>query len=238
MGIGSLAQGTDISHYGVENSTLEFHHCDVGLRPGFWRSVGHYPNVFALESLVDEIAMASGKDPLEYRLSQLKDERAKQVLELLGKESGWPDLANPKGIALFLGYQSVAGLVVELDASASGFRVSRMICVADCGFVLNPDQVSAQLEGALIFGLSSVLGEEIGIQQGNVNSANFDTYPILTINDAPEIQIFFVDSGQQPGGVGELGVPLVAPAVCNALATVGRRERQLPVMRNMRVSNH
>jgi isoquinoline 1-oxidoreductase beta subunit len=209
---------------------------DPGVPTGPWRSVGASQNAFAVECFVDELAAAAGRDPLEFRLAALKHApRHRAVLKLAADEADW-HLRMSKGrgcgIAVYHSYGSWVAQVAEVSRQESGFKVERIVCAIDCGTVVNPDAVKAQVEGAIVFGLSAALHGEITLRDGAVQQSGFQDYPILRLRDTPEIEVHLVPSHAHPGGVGEPGVPPVAPAVANALfAATGERLRRLPLVR-------
>jgi len=229
-----LALGDVDVPYAIRN-LLEVHvEEDPGVPTGPWRSVGASQNAFAVECFVDELAAAAGKDPLEFRLGLLKHApRHRGVLELAAQEADWHRrLPEGKGcgIAVYHSYGSWVAQVAEVSVQGEAFRVDRVVCAADCGTVVNPDAVVAQMEGAIIFGLSAALHGEITLRDGAVEQSSFKDYPILRMRDTPEIEVHLVPSRERPGGVGEPGLPPLAPAVANALAAAtGRRLRRLPL---------
>jgi len=227
--------GVDIP-YAVRNLREVHVEEDPGVPTGAWRSVGASQNAFAVECFVDELAVAAGRDPLEFRLAALKHApRHRAVLELAADEADWHrGMAKGKGygIAVYHSYGSWVAQVAEVSARKDGFKVERNVCAIDCGTVVNPDAVKAQVEGAIVFGLSAALHGEITLRDGAVRQSGFLDYPILRMRDTPEIEVHLVQSRAHPGGVGEPGVPPVAPAVANALfAATGRRARRLPLVR-------
>ena len=231
--VGTLAQGIGVKHYQTGHHRVYYHFIDTGVPKGLWRSVGYYPNTFAIESFVDELAALQNRDPLDFRLALIsKDAREFRVLDAVRRFSGWDQKSRPMGVALFSGYDSVAAMVVTLKNSDGTVPViDTVYCAADCGLVISPDRVRSQLEGGILFGLSSVLYEQIQFSNGVPRQSNFDDYPLLRFQDAPIIRLQLIDSEFEPGGVGELAVPLVAPAVGNALAAAGKtRPRRLPLL--------
>jgi len=206
-----------------------------GIPTAFWRSVGPSHNVFVVESFMDELAAAAKKDPVAYRLALLeKTPRAKAVLQLAAEKAGWGQ-PLPKGSGRGVSTQFVFGTymaqVAEVEVSKDGgVRVRRVVCAVDCGSVVNPDTVRAQVEGAVIFGISAALFGEITLKDGRVEQTNFDTYQVLRINEAPAIEVHIVPSTESPGGMGEPGTSAIVPAVTNAIfAATGRRLRKLPI---------
>ncbi|MCW8810598.1 MAG: molybdopterin-dependent oxidoreductase, partial [Ignavibacteriaceae bacterium] len=193
-------------------------------------------NPFAIESFIDELAFAANTDPVEFRMKMLPDDsRLKNVLKVLAEKSGWGigkilPKGRGRGVALFKGYDSFCAQVHEVTISGNKIKVDRVVAVIDCGIVVNPDLVEAQMEGAIVFGLSAALKGEITIKNGGVEQSNFDDYEILTYNEMPEIEVHYVKNTLPVGGVGEVGVPPCAPAVCNAIfAATGKRIRKLPI---------
>jgi isoquinoline 1-oxidoreductase beta subunit len=209
---------------------------DAGVPTGYWRSVGASQNAFAIECFVDELAAAAGRDPLAFRLALLgRSPRHRGVLELAAERADWGAKLPPgrgRGIAVYRSYGSWVAQVAQVRAEGGGWRIERIVCAADCGTVVNPDAVAAQMEGAIVFGLSAALRGEITLRKGAVEQSSFEDYPILRMRDTPAIEVHLVPSRARPGGVGEPGLPPVAPAVANALAAAtGRRIRRLPLLR-------
>ncbi len=233
-----LALGEVDIPYAIPNLRVVRIKEDPGVPAGYWRSVGASQNAFTIECFVDELARAAGKDPLAFRLGLLAHEpRHRAVLELAAERAGWQDKiakGRGRGIAVYRSYGSWVAQVAEVSVGEGGaWRVERVVCAADCGTVINPDAVCAQMEGAIVFGLSAALHGEITLHDGAVVQSGFEDYPILRMRDTPEIEVHLVPSRAHPGGVGEPGVPPVAPAVANALfAATGRRMRRLPLLRS------
>jgi isoquinoline 1-oxidoreductase beta subunit len=223
--------------YAVPNLRVDLHTVKSVVPVLWWRSVGHSHTAFAVESFIDEAARAAGKDPLEYRLSLLPPKsRHRGVLELAAKQAGW-GTAMPKGegrgIAVHESFGSIIAHVAEVSVDAdSEMRVRRVVTAIDCGEVVNPDIIEAQMEGGVAFGLSAALHGAITLKDGRVEQGSFDDYPVLRMSEAPRAEVHIVPSTEAPGGVGEPGVPPVAPAVANALfAAAGVRLRSLPMTR-------
>lgn len=209
--------------------------CDIPL--GYWRSVGESYNTFAVESAVDELAAAAGQDPLAFRKRLVAgskgDARAAGVLKAVEKLSGWskaPPSGSARGIAFLKGFGSYIALVAEVTRSSSDeIRVTKVACAIDCGIVVNPDSVEAQIQGGIAHGLGAAMWNEQTFVAGRPRVANYDRYPVLKLQQMPAISVKIVKSEADPGGVGETGVPCVAPAVANAWAKLtGDRLRSLP----------
>jgi isoquinoline 1-oxidoreductase beta subunit len=224
--------------YDVPNVRVEWVHKDFGVPVGFWRSVGSSQNAFVTESFVDELAHLAGQDPYAYRRALLgKAPRHRAVLELAATRAGWGSPLPPgqgRGIAVGFSYGSYAAHVAEVSVDADGtVRVRRLVAAIDCGIAVNPDQVRAQMEGGAIYALTAALHGEITLDGGRVQQSNFHDYPMLRIAEAPPVEVHILESGEAPGGLGEPGVPTVAPAVSNAiLAATGTRVRALPIRRD------
>jgi isoquinoline 1-oxidoreductase subunit beta len=206
-----------------------------GIQTAFWRGVGPTHNIFVVESFIDELAAAANQDPFEYRRALLgKSPRAKGVLELAAEKSGW-GRKLPAGQGRGLSVQYVFGTylseVAEVDVAKDGsVRVKRVVCAVDCGHVVNPDTVRAQLESGVIFGITAALYGAITLKNGRVEQSNFDNYRMLRIDEAPVIEVHIVESTEAPGGMGEPGTSALAPAVTNAVfAATGKRLRKLPI---------
>jgi len=234
-GPGLALDGIDMP-YAIANVREVHINDDPGVPTGAWRSVGASQNAYTIECFVDELAAATGKDPLAFRLALLK--RAphyRAVLELAADRAGW-DRTLPegrsRGIAVYRCFGSWVAQVAEVSVAEKGaLRVERVVCAADCGTLINPDAAAAQMEGGIIFGLSAALHGRITLHHGAVMQSSFEDYPLVTMRDAPEIEVHFVNSRHAPGGVGEPGVPPIAPAVANAVfAATGRRIRRLPLL--------
>ena len=221
--------------YAVPNILVDLHSPELPITVQWWRSVGHSHTAFVVESFIDEIAHAAGRDPLEFRQGLLAGSpRHLGVLNLAAEKANWGQPSaegRRQGIGLAASYGSYAAQVAEVSVSKEGkLRVHRIVCVVDCGRIVNPDTIVAQMESAIVFGLTATLYGEITVQKGRVVQGNFDAYPLLSIDETPDIEVHIVPSTESPGGIGEPGVPPVAPAVANALFAVnGARVRSLPI---------
>ena len=206
-----------------------------GIPTAFWRSVGPSHNVFVTESFMDELAVAAKQDPVAYRRTLLdKAPRAKGVLDLAAQKAGWgqpPPKGVGRGVSVQHAFATYMAQVAEVEVSRDGaVRVRRVVCAIDCGAVVNPDTVRAQIQSGIMFGLTAALDGEITLKDGRVEQTNFNTYKILRIDEAPAIEVYIVQSQEPPGGIGETGTSAVVPAVANAIfAATGRRIRKLPV---------
>ncbi len=206
-----------------------------GIPTAFWRGVGVTRGTFVVESFIDELAAISGQDPLAYRLALLeKNPRARAVLQTAADAASWGKPLKPgraRGLALCTGFGSFVAQVAEVEVEKDGtVKVIRVDCAVDCGTMVNPDGVRAQMEGGIIFGLSAALREEITLKEGRVEQSNFGDYPLLRINQAPLIRVHLIPNGEAPGGVGEPGTSCVMPALTNAVhAATGKRIKKLPV---------
>ena len=209
---------------------------EIGLPLGWWRSVYSSQNAFAEECFVDEVALAAGKDPLAFRLEILAaSSRLRGALELAAAKAGWgtaPPAGRARGIACHSSFGSHVAEVAEVSVEKGRVRVHRVVAAVDCGVALNPDSVEHQIEGAIVYGLSAALRGEITVSKGAVVQGNFDDYEPLRMNEMPAVEVHLVPSREAPGGLGEPGLPPIAPAVANALfALTGKRLRRLPLGR-------
>ena len=222
--------------YALPNMRVEYLRVEPpGIPTAFWRSVGPSHNVFVTESFIDELAAAAKQDAVAYRRALLdKSPRAKAVLELAAEKAGWgqplPERVG-RGVSVQFVFGTYLALVAEVEVSKDGaVRVRRVVGAVDCGVVVNPDIVRAQIEGAAIFGITAALYGGITLKDGRVEQANFDTYQMLRIGEAPAIEVHIVPSSEPPGGMGEPGTSAIVPAVANAIfAATGKRLRKMPV---------
>jgi isoquinoline 1-oxidoreductase subunit beta len=222
--------------YALPNLHVEYVRVEPpGIPTAFWRSVGPSHNVFVTESFMDELAAAAKQDAIAYRLVLLnKTPRAKAVLELAAEKAGWgqplPQRAG-RGVSLQFVFGTYMAQVAEVEIAKNGaVRVRRVVCAVDCGIPVNPDTIRAQIQSAIIFGISAALYGEITLKNGRVQQTNFDSYQVVRMDAAPEIEVHIVQSSEPPGGMGECGTCAIVPAVTNAVfAATGKRLRKLPV---------
>lgn len=228
-------EGLDNLPYATPSLRVEWVKYSPGVRTWFWRSVGNTQNIFFAESFIDEMAHAAGKDPVDFRRALLvKHPRHKAVLELAAEMAGWGKplaAGRARGVAVAESFGSYVAEVAEVSLEDGKPRVHRVVIAADVGTVVNPDTVVAQMESAVVFGLSAALYGKITLKDGKVEQSNFHDYPILRIGEMPKVEVHVVKSAEPPGGVGEPGTPPIAPAVANALfALTGKRIRSLPLV--------
>lgn len=221
--------------YAIANIHVDYCMANTTVPTGWLRAVFNTQTPFANECFLDEMAAAAGKDPYELRMKLLENHpRHRGVLELAADKAGWgkplPE-GHHQGLAVHYCFNSWVAEVAEVSVDANGnVKVHRVVCAVDCGRVINPDSVAAQMEGGIIMGLTAALKGEITIEGGAVVQNNFDGYPLLTIGETPKIEVFIVPSTERPTGVGEPGLPPIAPAVANAIfAATGKRIRRLPI---------
>ena len=206
-----------------------------GIPTAFWRSVGPSHNVFVTESFIDELAAAAKQDPVAYRRALLdKTPRAKAVLDLAAEKAGWGQAVPERigrGVSLQFVFATYLAQVAEVEVSKDGaVRVRRVVCAVDCGTVVNPDTVQAQIQSAIVFGITAALHGEITLKDGRVEQSNFHDYQMLRMNETPAIEVYIVNSAEPPGGMGEAGTSAIVPAVTNAIfAATGKRLRKPPV---------
>ena len=222
--------------YALPNMHVEYARVEPpGIPTAFWRSVGPSHNVFVTESFMDELAAAAKQDPVAYRLALLdKTPRAKAVLQLAANKAEWgkplPERVG-RGVSLQFVFASYMAHVAEVEVASDGtIRVRRVVCAVDCGIAVNPDTIQAQIQSAVMFGVTAALHGEITLKDGRVQQSNFHDYPALRMNEAPAVEVHIVQSNEPPGGMGEAGTSAVVPAVTNAIfAATGKRLRKLPV---------
>jgi isoquinoline 1-oxidoreductase beta subunit len=244
--------GASAVPYNIPNLRVEHSNAPTGVPVAWWRSVADAMNAFAVESFIDELAVAAKADPVQFRLQlldpprMLKDpnadpddderlstERLKKVLQAVAEKSGWGKplpKGRARGVACHRSFGTYVAQVAEVSAKSDGSpKVERVFSAVDCGVVINPNGAEAQSEGAIAYGLSAALYGAITIRDGAVEQTNFDGYQVLRMTDMPEVEVYLVPSGDDPGGLGEPGVPPIAPAVANAMfALNGKRLRKLP----------
>jgi isoquinoline 1-oxidoreductase beta subunit len=221
--------------YAIPNIEVELITHDPGIPLGWWRSVASSQNAYVTECFLDEVATATGRDPYEFRRELLKDKpRHRAVLELAAQKAGWGSAlpaGQARGIAVHESFGSFVAQVAEVEVAGDGaVRVKRVVCAVDCGTMVHPDLVRSQMEGGIIYGLSAALKSEITIEKGRVVQSNFADYPMLTLDECPTIEVHLAPSGDPVGGIGEPGLPPIAPAVANAVAkATGKPVRRLPI---------
>jgi len=219
---------------GMANHQIELHSPQTGISVLWLRSVGHTHTAFVMESLIDELATAAGKDPVEYRRTLLKDHpRHLGVLNLAVEKANWtaplPD-GHALGVAVHESFGSYVAQVAEVSEDNLAIRVHRVVCAVDCGIAVNPQSIAAQMESCITFGLSFALHSKLTLKDGQVVQSNYHDYQVLRLNEMPVVEVHIVPSNEKPGGIGETGVPPTAPAVANAVfALTGQRLRELPL---------
>jgi isoquinoline 1-oxidoreductase beta subunit len=241
---GSIKNGVDNSSVeGVSDSPyikdlahhrVELHSPRTGIPVLWWRSVGHSQNAFVMESLVDELAHAAGRDPLDYRRTLLaRHPRHLGVLNLAAEKAGWgTPLAKgrARGIAVHESFGSYVAQVAEVSVDSGQVRVHRVVCAIDCGIAVNPLAIRAQMDSGIAFGLGAAQHGRITLAEGRVQQSNYHDYPALRLPEMPVVETHIVASTERAGGVGEPGLPPIAPAVANAVfALTGKRLRELPL---------
>ena len=220
--------------YALPNLDVNYAMVNLPVMVGWWRSVGFSVNAFAVESFMDELAHAAGKDPLQFRLDHMeKGSRAYGVLSLLAEKGGWNTPVHKgraRGVAVTACFESFSAHIAEVSVAKTGkVTVHKMICVLDCGTAIYPDAIRAQAEAGVVMGLSTAFHEKVSFASGGVKTANYDDYPVLTLSEVPEIEVYIAQNHLKAGGVGEPVFPSVAPAVANAIfKATGVRLRELP----------
>ena len=227
-------EGASNIPYSFDHTLVSYAMVNPAVPVGFWRSVGSSQNAYITECFFDELAALAGRDPLVSRLQLLTDHpRHAGVLQLAADKSGWSKPApagRARGIAVAEAFGTYAAQIAEVSIEGDRVRVHRVTCTVDCGMIVNPDTIRAQMESAIVYGLTACLKGEITIKDGKVEQDNFDSYPLLRIDECPEIEVHIVDSSEPPGGIGEPGTPPIAPAVANAVfALTGKPVRSLPI---------
>jgi len=227
-------EGIDDLPYSIPNVAVESHQVAVNVPVQWLRSVGHSHTAFAVECFIDELAALAKKDPYQFRRELLlKQPRYLRVLDLAAQKAGW---GKPlphgigRGMAVHFAFGSYLAHVAEVSVTDGKIRVHRMVCAIDCGQYVNPGIISAQIEGGAIFGASAALFQELTFEGGRLQQTNFNTFPVMRMNECPEIETYMVESNEKSGGIGEPGVPCAAPAIANALfSATGKRIRRLPI---------
>jgi len=227
-------EGVDDLPYEIPNLTVESHQAEIGVPVQWLRSVGHSHTAFATECFVDELAGLAQKDPYQFRRALLqKHPRHLGVLDLAAQKAGWGKplpKGMGRGIAVHFAFESYSAHVAEVSVEDGNVRVHRMVCAIDCGQYVNPGIIAAQTEGGAIFGASAALFQELTFDKGRLQQTNFNSFPVMRMNECPSIETHIVDNHEKSGGIGEPGVPCAAPAIANAVfAATGKRIRKLPI---------
>ena len=227
-------EGVDDLPYEIPNLAVESHQAEIKVPVQWLRSVGHSHTAFATECFVDELAGLAQKDPYQFRRALLqKHPRHLGVLDLAAQKAGWGKplpKGMGRGIAVHFAFESYSAHVAEVSVEDGNVRVHRMVCAIDCGQYVNPGIIAAQTEGGAIFGASAALFQELTFENGRLQQTNFNTFPVMRMNECPQIETHIVDSHEKSGGIGEPGVPCAAPAIANAIfAATGKRIRKLPI---------
>lgn len=228
-------EGASNLAYAVPNLLVDLHSPKVGVPVLWWRSVGHTHTAYSTETMVDEMAILAGADPVQFRLAMMDEHpRHRAVLQLVAEKSNWGQplgKGRGRGVAVHESFKTFVAQVAEVTVAADGsIKVDRIVCAVDCGLAVNPDVIRAQMEGGIGFALSAMLHGEITLKQGAVEQSNFHDYQVLRMNEMPKVEVHIISSAAAPSGVGEPGVPPLAPAVANAIAAAtGKRVRKLPV---------
>ncbi len=227
-------EGVDDLPYSIPNIAVESHQAEINVPVQWLRSVGHSHTAFAVECFVDELAALAQKDPYQFRRGLLqKQPRYLGVLDLAAQKAGWEKPLSKgmgRGIAVHFAFGSYSAHVAEVSVEDGRVRVHRMVCAIDCGQYVNPGIIAAQTEGGAIFGASAALYQELTFAGGRLQQTNFNTFPVMRMNECPQIETHIVESQEKSGGIGEPGVPCAAPAIANAIyAVTGKRIRRLPI---------
>ena len=233
----TAVQGINDIAYNIPNIQIEYHAPDAGIPVSYWRSVGYSQNTFFIESFVDELAAAGGKDPVELRRRLLsgnpRNARYLNVLNLVADKAGW-DKPLPagrfRGVAVVNNLGSFNAQVAEVSVTQGKVKVHKVVAAVDCGQVVNPAIVTQQIESGIVFGMSAALKIGITLKNGRVQQTNFNTYDPVRIDEMPVVEVHLVESHENPGGIGEAATPTIVPAIANAVArATGKRVRNLPM---------
>ena len=231
-------EGASNVPYKIPNIGVDLHTTDIGVPVLWWRAVGSTHTAYAVETMIDQVARAAGKDPVDFRMDLLSEHpRHAGVLKLAAEKANWggplPEGVH-RGVAVHESFNSFVAQVAEVRVLDDGsMKVERVVCAVDCGVAVNPDQIKAQMEGGIGYGLGAAMRNEVTLTDGQVDQVNFDTYEPLRIDDMPKIEAYIVPSAEAPTGVGEPGTPVIAPAVANAVfEATGNLIKALPFARH------
>ena len=220
--------------YSIPNVSVDYHAPDVGIPVSYWRSVGFSQNAYFMESFVDEMALATGKDPVEFRRKLLANNaRMLGVLNLAAEKGDWGKplpAGRFRGVGVVNNLGSYNAQVAEVSVTQGKVKVHRVVCAVDCGQVINPAIVEAQIQSGIVYGLSTALKIGITLDKGRVVQKNFNNYDPIRIDEMPVVEVHIVPSRENPGGIGEASTPTIVPAVVNAVyAATQKRVRMLPI---------
>ena len=234
----SIVQNAWDNPYTVENYRVTGYKADKMLPVGYWRSVGASQNGFFQESAIDELAHAAGADPLEFRLNLLDHQPSRRVLEAVGQLSNWGETLpenHGRGVAFFLSFGVPVAEVIEVAVTADGIKLVNAFAAVDVGIALDPRNIEAQVQSAMVYGLTAAMLGEITVENGAVVQSNFNDYDALRMYQAPPIKVKILENGSKIRGIGEPGTPPAAPALANAIfAATGMRIRELPLKNSIR----
>jgi isoquinoline 1-oxidoreductase beta subunit len=220
--------------YGIDNQYIHYADSNTHVPWGIWRSVDHSLHAFFTESFIDELAHAAGEDPYQYRRSLLSDSpRFRKVLDTAAEGANWNSVLpenRGRGIAIHESFGTIVAQVIDIEVVDGRVFPRRVVCAVDAGYAIHPDGMRAQMESGIVFGLTAAMYSDISIRRGAVAQSNFHDYPMLRIDESPEIETHIINSGERMGGGGEPGLPAIAPALTNAIYdATGKRIRELPV---------
>ena len=239
---GTSVEGVNDTPYAIPNFEVEVHNTKVGAPPLWWRSVGHTHTAYVMETLIDEVAVRTGKDPVAFRLAMLeKHPRHAAVLKLAAEKAGWGSplpAGVARGVAVHESFKSFVAQIAEVRIKDGQAKVDRVVCAVDCGLAINPDNIVAQIEGGIGYGLGAILHSHVTLNEGAVDQTNFGDYEVLRFNEMPKVDVHIVPSAAPPTGIGEPGTPPIGPAVANAIAALtGQRIRELPMANHKLVAS-